>query len=56
MTREDAIKVLQASSIKQMCLTKIIVDGKFLSVKEALDIAIDALETLEEYNQYHTKR
>ena len=44
MTREEAIEVLQASSIKQMSLTKIIVDGKYLSVKVALEMAIKALE------------
>ena len=44
MTREEAIEVLQASSIKQLSHTKIIVDDKFLSVKVALDMAIDALK------------
>lgn len=44
MTREEAIEVLQASSIKQMSLTKIVVDGKYLSVKVALEMAIKALK------------
>lgn len=44
MTREEAIEVLQASSIKQMSLTKIIVNGKALSVKTALEMAIKALK------------
>lgn len=43
MTREEAIEVLQSSSIKQMSLTKIIVNGKALSVKTALEMAIEAL-------------
>ena len=44
MTNKEAIEVLQTSSIKQMSLTKVIVDGKFLSVKVALEKAIKALE------------
>ena len=44
MTRKEAIEVLQASSIKQMSLTKIIVNGKDLSVKTALEMAIEALK------------
>lgn len=51
MTREEAIEVLQASSIKQMSLTKIIVNGKALSVKTALEMAIQALEQLTSYEQ-----
>lgn len=44
MTNKIASKVLKASSIQQMGFCKVIVDGKLCSVKEALDIAIKALE------------
>lgn len=44
MTNKIASEVLKASSIQQMGFCKVIVDGKLFSVKEALDIAIKALE------------
>ncbi len=44
MTNKIASEVLKASSIQQMGFCKVIVDGKSFSVKEALDIAIKALE------------
>lgn len=44
MTNKIASEVLKASSIQQMGFCKVIVDGKAFSVKEALDIAIEALE------------
>ena len=46
MTNKIASEVLKASSIQQMGFCKVIVDGKLFSVKEALDIAIKALEQL----------
>ena len=44
MTREEAKRVLSCSSIQQFCLFKVCIDGKELSAKEALTMAIKALE------------
>lgn len=45
MTNQEAKKVLNCSSLQTFCLCKVAIDGKMLSMKEALDMGIKALES-----------
>lgn len=47
MTSKEAREVLKASSIQQMSLCKVVVNGKAFNVKEALYMAIKSLEAWE---------
>lgn len=44
MTNQEAIKVLNCTSLLTFCLCKVAIDGKMLSMKEALGMGIEALE------------
>lgn len=44
MNNEEAIRVLNCTSLQTFCLCKVVIDGKMLSMKEALGIAVEALE------------
>ena len=44
MTNQEAIKVLNCTSLQTFCLCKVAIDGKMLSMKEALGMGIKALE------------
>ena len=44
MTNQEAIRVLNCTSLQTFCLCKVAIDGKMLSMKEAIGIAVKTLE------------
>ena len=48
---EAAIEVLKSSTVQQMGFCKIIIGGKALSIKEAIDLAIKSLEAWEKVKE-----